>query len=161
MKIRRALAILALAAAAGGACGAGAQMMGGGGMGFSNGISRGVGRFGSPWDMQVVANGWLATLQAQLHIDRSQEPAWQAFANAVAAQGASMQSMRTLMMQSTSLGAPQRALLAEDLLDRRLDAMTAVTDTLTALYSQLSAAQRAVLDEAFTAQCGPYGLFGN
>lgn len=162
MRARAAFVALLTAAALGGASQAGAQMMGGGGMGFfSNGIGRGGTAFGGPADMGVVASTWLTSLHAQLQVTAGQEPAWQAFANAVAAQAAAMQSMRTQMLQSSALTTPQRMQLAEQLMGRRLDAMVAVADALTALYAQLTPAQRAILDQGFATQCGPYGLFGD
>ena len=163
MNIRIAFAaLIATGAMAGFPSDASAQMMGGGGMGFfSNGISRGTGMFGSPANMQTVASSWLTTLHGELQINAAQEAAWQSFAAAVSSQAEAMQGMRTQMTQVGGMNATQRALLAEQFMGRRLDAMTAMSQSLAALYAQLSAQQQALMDQEFLAQCGALGLFGS
>ena len=162
--MRPRLAFAALVATAIGATSpdAGAQMMGGPGMGgfFSNGIHRGSGPFGSAADMQALASTWLNGLHAGLQLTSAQEPAWQAFANTVAAQAQAMQSLRA-QMATISATSPQRAALVPQFMRQRLDAMTAMVDALAALYAQLTPQQRAILDAEFANQCGALGLFGS
>jgi hypothetical protein len=162
MKTRLAIAALAAAVSLASPCIAGAQMMGGPGMGgfFSNGIHRGSGPFGSAADMQALASTWLNGLHAGLQVTGAQEPAWQAFANAVAAQAQAMQSLRS-QMAAISATSPQRAALVPQFMRQRLDAMTAMVDALAALYAQLTPQQRAILDAEFANQCGALGLFGS
>ena len=163
MNMRVAVAtLIAAGALAGLASEAGAQMMGGGGMGFfSNGIGRGAGMMGAPANMQALASSWLTSLHRELQITGAQEAAWQSFANAVSAQADAMQAMRTQMSQVPTMNAPQRALLAEQLMGRRLDAATAMSQSLAALYAHLDSQQQAVMDDEFLAQCGALGLFGS
>ncbi|HET9653644.1 MAG TPA: Spy/CpxP family protein refolding chaperone [Usitatibacter sp.] len=164
MKARTLLAtIVAAAALAGTASDAGAQMMGPGGgmMGFfSNGIARGGGMPGAPADMQAVASRWLDGLHAELQLSASQEPAWQAFANAVMAQAAAMQQMRSQMLASPA-SAAQRAALMQQLMRPRVAAVDAMADSLGTLYAMLGADQRAIMDAEFANQCGGLGLFGS
>ena len=162
MKPRLVIAALAAAVSLASPCIAGAQMMGGGGMGgfFSNGIHRGSGPFGSPTDMQALATAWLNGLHAELQITAAQEPAWQAFANAVTTQAQAMQSLRS-QMATISASGPQRAALVQQFMRQRLDAMTAMVDAMAALYAQLTPQQRAILDAEFGNQCGALGLFGS
>jgi periplasmic protein CpxP/Spy len=157
------VAVAAAGVIAGFGADASAQMMGGGsGMGFfSNGIARGTGMFGSPSNMQAVASTWLAALRGEIEISAAQEAAWQSFANAVAMQADAMQSMRTQMLQVGAMSASQRAILAEQFMGRRLDAATAVSQSLATLYAQLSPSQQAILDQEFLSQCGARGLFGS
>ena len=163
MNVRIAIAALAAAGTmAALAPEAGAQMMGGGGMGFfSNGIGRGAGMMGAPANMQALASGWLTSLHRELGINAAQEAAWQSFANAVSMQAEAMQAMRTQMAQVPTINAPQRALLAEQLMGRRLDAATAMSHSMAAFYAQLDPQQQAIMDGEFLAQCGALGLFGS
>lgn len=162
MKTRLVIAVLAAAATLGSPSIAGAQMMGGPGMGgfFSNGIHRGTGPFGSAGNMQALAATWLSNLHAALQVTPAQEPAWQAFANAVTAQAQAMQSLRS-QMATISASGPQRATLLQQLMRQRLEAMTTMADALAALYAQLTPQQRAILDAEFGNQCGALGLFGS
>jgi hypothetical protein len=165
MKMRWIRAAIVAAAAAAGSVDAGAQMMGPGGgmMGgfFASGVSRGTGYFGTQASMGSIASAWLSQLHAALQITAQQEQAWQGFANAATSQATAMQSFRNQMLLSTAGTAPQRATLAEQFMEQRLDAMRATTDALTALYAQLTPAQRAILDQGYALQCGPWGLFGD
>ena len=161
MKARIAAAILAATAAIAASPYAGAQMMGGPGMGFfSNGIHRGSGPLGSAGDMAALASAWLSALHGQLQITAAQEPAWQAFANAVTTQAQAMQSLRS-QMPVVLANTPQRAELVREYMRQRLAAMTTLVDAATALYAQLTPAQRAILDAEFGSQCGALGLFGS
>ncbi len=142
-----------------------AQMMGPGtGMGgqrgfFSNGLARGS--FMGPIDMRSVASSWIGGLHDALAVTPEQETAWLAFANAVTDQAADMQSFRTQMWQTTTATtAPQRAALAQQFMEQRLESVSAVSSSLAALYAQLTPTQRAILDQGYAAACYPGGLFG-
>ena len=143
-------------------CTAGAQMMGGPGMGFfSNGIHRGSGPLGLATDMSALASAWLNGLHATLQITPAQEPAWQDFANAVLSQAQAMQSLRSQMASAQSATAPQRAVLISQFMRQRVEAMAAMVTAASTLYAQLTPAQRAMLDAEFGNQCGALGLFGS
>ena len=164
MKTRVTWRVVLASMAIAGSAGADAQMMGPGGgmMGFfSNPISRDTAVYGAAANMSSVASSWLSRLHSQLQIGMDQEPAWQAFADAVTTQAGAMQSFRTQMFQSTAATAPQRAQLAEQFLAQRLQAASAVSASLSTLYATLSQSQRAMLDSDFALQCGPSGLFGD
>ncbi len=127
---------------------------------FSNGIGRGGYMPGAPADMQAVASIWLNGLHAELQLTPSQEPAWQAFANAVTTQAAAMQQMRMQMLANPA-SATQRAALMQQLMRQRLAAVDAMSDALASLYAVLGADQRAIMDAGFANQCGGLGLFGS
>jgi hypothetical protein len=139
-----------------------AQMMGpGDGMGpgfFSNGLARSS--YFGPVDMESVAGYWIDGLHAALALTPDQEPAWQAFADAVAQQAADMQAFRTRLAQSVPATAPERAALAERLMQQRLVSVSAVSAAISALYAHLTPAQQAILDGGYGAACRPGGLFG-
>lgn len=145
---------------------AGAQMMwggpGGGMMGyFSNPLTRDPSLYGPSASMDTAATYWLSRMHAQLQVTAAQEPAWQAFAAAVAAQADAMQAFRSQMFQASAATAPQRAQLAQQFMAERLTAASAVSTSLSALYALLTDSQRAILDSGFALQCGPSGLFGD
>lgn len=142
---------------------AGAQMMGPGGMGpsmgfFSNSLARNP--YFAPMDMRAIAASWLAGLHTALAIAPEQETAWLAFASAVTDQAADMQAFRTQILQPAAATAPERAALAQQFMAQRLESMSAVSASMSALYSQLTPAQRVLLDQGYAAVCWPGGLFG-
>jgi hypothetical protein len=151
-------ALLASAAADGQMMGPGPGM--GGSMGFfSNSLARSP-YFGSV-DMRAIAASWLAALHTALAITPEQESAWLAFANAVTDQAADMQAFRTQIVQPTTATAPERAALAAQFMAQRLESTSALSASMSALYAQLTPAQRVLLDQGYAAVCWPGGLFGS
>ena len=117
-----------------------------------NGIARGsphghqLGSFGGA---QAVARALLGVLHQRLGITAAQEPAWQAFADAVATQAGDAD---TGLAQAGALNNAVDALnLQASVLRKQADDAAAVARTFTALYAVLTPAQRAITDSYFKA----------
>ncbi len=124
------------------------------GPGFGPG-GRGYFGAGPAADINANAQARLAGLHTLLGITGAQEPAWQAYANAVTAQAQQMQSFRDQMFQSNATG-PDRAALMSQHMQQRLTGHAAVAQAYTGLYTVLSAEQRALIEQQ---QC-PRGAGG-
>ncbi len=131
-----------------------AQMGPGYGRGYGPGFGPGGFRGANAGDIGANAQARLADLHTRLGITAAQEPAWQAYADAVTAQAGQMQAFRDQMFQSNATG-PDRAALMSQHMQQRLTGHAAVTQAYTALYAGLTAEQRAVFEQ----QC-PRGAGG-
>jgi hypothetical protein len=93
----------------------------------------------------------LERMHEQLGISAAQEPAWQAFAAKVAAQGERMQAhhetMRAQWSQGDELTAPERLQRRAEMMGERLGAMSEMADAVTTLYGELTPEQQKVFDQ--------------
>lgn len=92
----------------------------------------------------------LERMHDKIGISTEQEPAWQAFAANVAAQGERMQAhretMRAQWAQDDDLTAPERIQRRAEMMGERLGAMSEMADAVTTLYGELTPEQQKVFD---------------
>jgi periplasmic protein CpxP/Spy len=162
---RTALAMVAIAATSFGLIAVSQAQTGPGfgpGYGHGPGMGRGMGPgyFGNgARGPAAKAEAHLAALRAQLAITGAQEPAWQAFAAAVAQHSQQKQAMHEQMSQSAMTG-PERMALMPQLMREHAAGMETVSQALGGLYAVLTPEQRALADQQFAAHHGPRGRRG-
>ena len=93
-----------------------------------------------------MADARLSDLKTQLKITTDQEAAWQAYATQAKAQAASMQALRTQMLQDTGT-APERMGQRTAAMQQRAAGMATMTNAFGALYAVLTPEQKAIADQ--------------
>jgi hypothetical protein len=92
----------------------------------------------------------LERMHDRIGITAAQEPAWQAFAAKVAAQGERMQAhheaMRAQWAQDDDLTAPERIQRRAEMMGERLGAMSDMAEAVTTLYGELTPEQQKLFD---------------
>jgi len=106
--------------------------------------------------------GRIAYLKAELKITDAQMPQWNAFADALRSNAASMRRMPATMMQGGMMGQDGGSVSAPNRLDRMETMMTAMLESvkttraaLTPLYAVLTEEQKKVADQLIH---GPMGM---
>ena len=97
-------------------------------------------------DVAAMADARLSDLKTQLKITTDQEAAWQAYATQAKAQAASMQALRTQMLQDTGT-APERMGQRTAAMQQRAAGMATMTNAFGALYAVLTPEQKAIADQ--------------
>jgi hypothetical protein len=102
--------------------------------------------------------GRIAFLRAEIGITDAQQAPWNAFADALRGQAATMRTMRERMMQGgQAITWPGRIAREEEMLSARLDAVKAIEGPARSLYAALSTEQKAKADELMGHPMGPMG----
>jgi LTXXQ motif family protein len=142
----------------------GSGMMGGRGMmGGGHMMGSGQGMMGAGPMMGAAgafdpeqAHGWLESAKSQIGITAAQEQSWQAYADAVEADRASMRAMHQQMpaMMSQSGGdAPDRLQAHLGFMQARLASLQQVQQTSQALFQALTPEQRERADQVLWSGC--------
>lgn len=138
----------------GGPYGMGPGGMGQGKMG-QGGMGQGMMGQGGPAGMTAMVEGRLAFLQSALGITAAQQPAWQAYAEAVRAQLGTMQANHELMFQALQTGtAPERMQARIAAMSAMLAALQMLQPATEALYDALDAQQKVLADQLIGLDCG-------
>jgi len=94
----------------------------------------------------VRAQKRLGELKANLKLTAEQEPAWQAFADKMNAQGRNMGASREKMWQEMPGTSPERMAKAAEAMKERAQTMADMADAVKAFYDVLTPAQKATFD---------------
>jgi hypothetical protein len=114
-----------------------------------------AGRVGMGMPFEHV-EGRIAFLKAELQITDAQLPAWNAFAETMRADAASMKAMQAEMMKGGMPATmPDRMALGHKMMSNRLAMMDHSEASMKALYAVLSADQRKTFDQLMS---GPMGM---
>lgn len=95
----------------------------------------------------VRAEKRLGELKAKLKLTAEQEPAWQAFADKMNAQGKNMGASREKMWQEMPGTSPERMARAAEAMKERAQTMAEMADAVKAFYDVLTPAQKATFDK--------------
>ena len=119
----------------------------GGGFGPGMGMGPGHGRMAGA-DHSAMVEYRLSSMKTLLKITAAQESAWQAFADQVKQQAASMDAIRTQMQQNSGT-APDRMAQHAAVMQQRAAAMTSQLTAFNALYAVLTPEQKTIADQNF------------
>ena len=115
------------------------------------------GMMGRQPKMGAMVEGRLAYLKGELNITAEQQPAWDAYAAAVAGRVELMQGMHEGMAKTMQTGT------ATERMDARISGMEAMLESMKAmkpatdgLYAVLKDEQKAVADELIGSDCGAF-----
>ena len=124
-------------------------------MGFGRrGMKHGMGHAAMMHSVPMM-EGRLAYIKADLEIADAQMAAWDAYANAVRAQHATMEGMRAEMMKAKESGSALQRLDARiKALESKLDSIKALKPVTEGLYAVLSDEQKKKADQLLGGGCG-------
>ncbi len=126
----------------------------GGDMGFRRGMKHGMGH-GAMMHSVPMMEGRLAYIKADLEITDAQLATWNAYADAVRARHATMESMHAEMMNATQSGSALERMDARiKAMESKVEGLKALRPTIEALYAVLSDEQKKKADQSLVGGCG-------